>query len=150
LTEKFTNLAGIVIAGEDPPRASHRISRHASDRDRYGLPVLEFHDHYNTIAMRDHAVTISKRNYGSLGALEIWAGEGRSIGCHNIGVARMSNNPDDGVTNRWGPAHDIPNLFITDGSTFSASSAANPTLTIAALAIREANHMADRMRQKML
>jgi len=64
-----------------------------------------------------------------------------------MGVARMSARPDDGVTNRYGQTHDIPNLFVSDGSAFSSSGAANPTLTIVALAIRQADHIADRMRR---
>jgi choline dehydrogenase-like flavoprotein len=67
-----------------------------------------------------------------------------------MGVARMSTNPDDGVTNRWGQTHDIDNLFVSDGSFFSSSAAGNPTLTIVALAIRQADHIAERMHQKTL
>lgn len=61
-----------------------------------------------------------------------------------MGVARMSTDPKEGVTNRWGQAHDIPNLFISDGSVFTTSGTA-PTLTIVALAIRQADHIAHRM-----
>ena len=67
-----------------------------------------------------------------------------------MGVARMSADPKDGVTNRWGQAHDVPNLFVSDGSVFSTSGASNPTLTIVALAIRQADHIAERMNQKSL
>jgi len=49
------------------------------------------------------------------------------------------------VTNRWGQTHDVSNLFVSDGSLFTTSAAANPTLTIVALAIRQADHIADRM-----
>ena len=62
----------------------------------------------------------------------------------------MSADPKDGVTNRWGQAHDVPNLFVSDGSVFSTSGASNPTLTIVALAIRQADHIAERMNQKSL
>jgi choline dehydrogenase-like flavoprotein len=67
-----------------------------------------------------------------------------------MGVARMSANAKDGVTNRWGQTHDIPNLFVSDGSVFSSSAAANPTLTIVALAIRQADHIAARMMRREL
>lgn len=67
-----------------------------------------------------------------------------------MGVARMSAEPGDGVTNRWGQSHDVANLFVTDGSVFSSSSAANPTLTIVALAIRQAEHIAGRMSRREL
>jgi choline dehydrogenase-like flavoprotein len=71
--------------------------------------------------------------------------EGVQLGCHNMGVARMSTRPEDGVTNRFGQVHDVPNLFVSDGGVFSSSAAANPTLTIVALAIRQADHIAERM-----
>jgi choline dehydrogenase-like flavoprotein len=44
-----------------------------------------------------------------------------------MGVARMSASPNDGVTNRWGQAHDVSNLFVSDGNIFSSSRAGNPT-----------------------
>ena len=59
----------------------------------------------------------------------------------------MSARPDDGVVNRWGQCHDVRNLFISDGSQFTSGAAANPTLTIVALAIRQAEHLAEEMRR---
>lgn len=53
----------------------------------------------------------------------------------------MSERPRDGVVNRWGQSHDIPNLFVSDGSQFTTGAAENPTLTIVALAIRQADYL---------
>jgi choline dehydrogenase-like flavoprotein len=149
--EKYTHVAGLFVTGEDPPEAVNRISLHATERDENGLPVpvVEYRDHANTLAMRDHSMKMSRAIYESLGATEFHGGD-IPVGCHNMGVARMSANPDDGVTNRWGQAHDVPNLFVSDGSLFPSSAAANPTLTIVALAIRQAEHIAERMLQKAL
>ena len=61
---------------------------------------------------------------------------------HNLGTNRMSEKPRDGVVNRYGQSHDIPNLFVSDGSQFTTGGAENPTLTIVALAIRQADHIA--------
>ena len=66
---------------------------------------------------------------------------------HNLGTCRMSADPADGVVDRWGRAHDVPNLFVSDGSVMTTGAAANPTLTIVALAIRQAEHLLERMRQ---
>ena len=65
-----------------------------------------------------------------------------------MGVARMSASPEDGVTNGWGQAHDIDNLFVSDGSVIPTSGAANPTLTIVALAIRQADYIAEQMKKR--
>lgn len=149
--ENYTSLAGLFITGEDPPEARNRIFLHETERDANGLPVpvIEYQNHANTNAMRDHAIDMSRQMYESLGATEFWGGDA-PVGCHNMGVARMSADPRDGVTNRWGQAHDIPNLFVSDGSLFSSSGAGNPTLTIVALAIRQAEHIAERMAQREL
>ena len=49
------------------------------------------------------------------------------------------------MVNEWGRAHEVANLFISDGSQFAASMGGNPTLTIVALAIRQADHIAEAM-----
>jgi choline dehydrogenase-like flavoprotein len=64
---------------------------------------------------------------------------------HNMGTLRMSAKPADGVCNEWGQTHDIKNLFISDGSQFASSGACNPTLTIVALAIRQADYIHNQM-----
>ena len=149
--ENYTHLAGIFITGEDPPEARNRITLHPTERDENGLPVpvIDYRDHANTLAMREHSMKKSRELYESLGATHFFGGD-IPVGAHNMGVARMSADPKDGVTNRWGQAHDMENLFVSDGSTFSTSAAANPTLTIVALAIRQADHIAERMKNKSL
>jgi choline dehydrogenase-like flavoprotein len=58
----------------------------------------------------------------------------------------MSADPRDGVTNAWGQTHDINNLFISDGSVLTTAGAANSTLTIVALALRQAEYLSQQMR----
>jgi len=149
--ENYANLAGVFASGEDPPQASNRIRFHDTEKDAYGLqvPVLEYERHPNTIAMRDHSIARTKDVFDSLGGRNFIATDAGG-GCHNMGVARMSADPKDGVTNRWGRVHDIPNLFVSDGSVFSSSAAANPTLTIVSLAIRQADHIAGSMSKREL
>jgi choline dehydrogenase-like flavoprotein len=60
----------------------------------------------------------------------------------------MSENSRDGVCNKFGQAHDVKNLFISDGSQFTTGGAENPTLTIVSLAIRQAEYIADEMGKK--
>ena len=146
--EGYSRAAGLVAFGEDPPQESNRITLHPTDKDEHGLPVpvLEYSHHPNSTEMMRHAVSRGRELYASLGASDIRDTSDTHIGgCHNMGVARMSKDPKDGVTNRWGQAHDIPNLFVSDGSVFTTSGAPNPTLTIVALAIRQADHIAERM-----
>lgn len=58
----------------------------------------------------------------------------------------MSVDPGDGVVNEWGISHEVPNLLIADGSVFPTSAAANPTLTIVALALRQSEHLLAELR----
>jgi len=150
--ENYNRLAGVFITGEDPPQASNRVTLHPTERDQYGLavPVIEYEMHPNSLAMQRHAIERTTELYDSLGGTHIQASEGIFVTAHNMGAARMSERPKDGVTNRWGQTHDTPNLFVTDGSVFTSSAAANPTLTIVALAIRQADHIAERMRRREL
>ncbi len=150
--ENFSNIAGCWITGEDPPSADNKITFHVTERDAYGLPVpvLHYQDHANTTAMQQHAAKQCESIYDSLGGKNIITRPGAGGGCHNMGVARMSERPEDGVTNRWGRLHEVPNLFVSDGSVFSSSASPNPTMTIVALAIRQAEHIADAMARREL
>ena len=145
--EQYENMAGVFITGEDPPQGKNRITLHPTEKDENGLPVpvLEYVMHPNSLKMQAHANQKSTEIYESLGGKVISKIEGVGFGCHNLGVARMSNDPAKGVTNRWGQSHDIHNLFVSDGSVFTSSGAANPTLTIVALAIRQADYIAEKM-----
>ena len=62
-------------------------------------------------------------------------------GWHLLGTARMGDDPGTSVVDRWGRAHDVPNLFVIDGSIFTAGACINPTSTIEALALRTADYL---------
>jgi choline dehydrogenase-like flavoprotein len=69
---------------------------------------------------------------------------------HNLGTCRMSAKAEDGVCNQHGQSHEIPNLFISDGSQFTTSAGENPTLTIVTLAIRQADFIAQALSSKAI
>ena len=60
---------------------------------------------------------------------------------HLLGTCRMGKDPKGSVVNRDCRSHDIPNLFICDGSVFPTSTAVNPSLTIQAIATRVAEQI---------
>jgi choline dehydrogenase-like flavoprotein len=66
---------------------------------------------------------------------------------HELGGARMGNDPRTSVVNAYCQTHDVKNLFVLDGSVFPSASEKNPTLTIMALAARTAEHMAARAKR---
>lgn len=144
--DNYSRLAGMWLVGEDMPREDNRITLNTDVTDAHGLPVANVHfdDHENDIAMREHAFTQGQAVYEAAGAV-------RTIrtppypSTHNLGTCRMSESEANGVCDRWGQTHDIDNLFISDGSSFTTGGAENPTLTIVSLAIRQADHIARRM-----
>jgi choline dehydrogenase-like flavoprotein len=78
------------------------------------------------------------------GALEVWkAPLGEASGSpHLLGTCRMGDDPKASVVDRYHRAHDVPNLFICDGSNFVTSGRGQPTMTIQALAFRAGEHIA--------
>ena len=71
--------------------------------------------------------------------------EGWSI--HELGTARMGNDPKTSVLNQFQQSHDVKNLFVVDGSSHVSASCQNPTWTIMALAWRSCEHLADELRK---
>ncbi|HEY3742619.1 MAG TPA: GMC family oxidoreductase, partial [Bryobacteraceae bacterium] len=60
---------------------------------------------------------------------------------HEVGTARMSDDPKKGVLNRFAQSHDVKNLFVTDGSAFVSSGNQNPTLTMMAITVRACDYI---------
>ncbi len=144
IMDAYANTAGMWIVGEDMPQTSNRITLSNTAKDKWGLPVanVNYDDHANDVAMRTYAYEKAEALYKAAGS----TGAHRTPpypSTHNLGSLRMSELPKDGVLNRWGRAHDVKNLFVSDGSVMTTGGAANPTLTIVALAIRQAEYIAE-------
>lgn len=149
--EGYRNVAGLWIIGEDLPQSGNAVTLDATVRDQHGLPVAHVHhvDHPNDVAIRNRAWQVSTALYEAAGARKVYT-RGPFAATHNMGTCRQSPNPRDGVCNQYGQTHDVRNLFISDGSQFASSSTENPTLTIVALAIRQADHITRRMKRREL
>ena len=139
----YDKMAGMWIVGEDMPQETNRVTLNTDVKDEHGMPVsnVHFDDHPNDVAMRTHAYAQGEALYRAVGAVRTFPTPPYPS-THNLGTNRMSENPRDGVVNRWGQSHDVANLFISDGSQFTTGAAENPTLTIVALAMRQADYMA--------
>jgi choline dehydrogenase-like flavoprotein len=146
LLDDYPNTAGMWIVGEDMPQETNRVTLDGAAKDKFGLSVASVHydDHPNDAAMREHGFKQGSSVYEAVGATRILRTPPYPS-THNLGTSRMSARARDGVVNKWGRTHDIPNLFVSDGSQFTTSAGCNPTLTIVTLAIRQAEHIADSM-----
>ncbi|MGE7473172.1 GMC family oxidoreductase [Bosea sp. NPDC003192] len=146
--DSYENMAGMWIVGEDMPQESNRITL-SDKKDKGGMPVANVHfdDHPNDVAMRNHAYKQGSAIYGAVGATRTFPTTPYPS-THNLGTNRMSEKARDGVVNKFGQSHDIKNLFVSDGSQFTTGGAENPTLTIVALALRQADYIEKQMAQK--
>jgi choline dehydrogenase-like flavoprotein len=147
----YERTAGMWLVGEDMPQEDNRVTLNTDVSDQHGLPVpnVHFNDHPNDTAMRDYAWSRGKAVYEAVGAEDCTLTPPYPT-THNLGTCRMSERPEDGVVNPFGQAHDVPNLFVSDGSVMTTGGACNPTLTIVALAIRQAEYLGNQVRSGAL
>ena len=147
IMEQYDHMAGMWLVGEDLPQEGNRVTLNGEVRDQFSQPVPNVHvdDHANDQAMREHAYAAGESVYGAVDARRTFRVSPYPT-THNLGTARMSAQPEDGVVNEFGRAHDVPNLFVSDGSVMTTSAAANPTLTIVALALRQADHIEEQLK----
>ncbi len=72
------------------------------------------------------------------------------MGIHEMGTARMGNDPKTSVLNRWNQVWDAPNVFVTDGSCMVSASCVNPSLTYMALTARAVDHAVNELARRNL
>jgi len=122
-------------------------------RDVFGIPVLRIHMKFgeNEHAMIDDMPVSAAEMLEAAGAkntrpFKVHDREpGRGI--HEVGIARMGLDPKKSVLNPFEQTHDVPNLFVMDGSGFVSSACQNPTLTIMALALRSTDYLMREMKR---
>ncbi|MGH9387027.1 MAG: GMC oxidoreductase [Vicinamibacterales bacterium] len=141
--------------GEVLARRENRVELDPRVRDAWGIPVLRFDYRFgaNEIAMTKDMADTAAEMLEAAGAEDIHVRrdvltEGWSI--HELGTARMGNDPKTSVTNSFGQTHDVKNLFVVDGSIFDSASCQNPTWTILALAWRGMDYLKEQMRSGAL
>jgi hypothetical protein len=136
------------MMAEDLPDDDNRVVLADDLTDGSGLPAPKviYRTDDNARRMLDFNEARARRSLTEAGARIIDVHPG-GVNAHFLGTTRMGDDPDRSVVDRWGMAHDIPNLGVIDGGVFVTSSAFNPTATIAALALRAAEHLIARRRE---
>jgi choline dehydrogenase-like flavoprotein len=147
--------------GEVLPYEDNRVSLHKSKTDQWGLPLA-----YIDASMRENEKLLMQ--HATKDAIEMMEKAGVQIDkdkkpdpmkveptamgnmIHEMGTARMGRDPKTSVLNGWNQAHDVPNLFITDGAFMTSSAIVNPSLTYMAFSARAANHAADLLQEGKL
>jgi choline dehydrogenase-like flavoprotein len=135
--------------GEMLPRAENRVTL-GERTDAWGIPLLhidvthgENERRIAERANRDAAQMLAAAGFENIRSNGPVRPPGHSV--HEMGTARMGHDPATSVLNRHNQAHDVPNLFVADGSCMASSGTVNPSLTFMALAARAANYAADLM-----
>ena len=100
----------------------------------------------NSRKMLDHGAARAADVLKAAGAVEVIDSRNDNM-AHLMGTARMGDDPERSVVNAWNQAHDVPNLFVVDGSSFTTGAGVNPTSTIGALALRAADGIWGRRRE---
>ena len=142
LTSPGPWLMFLVGFGECLPNQRNRAKLSDTERDRWGVPQLDIHmewsDNERAMCkdMQAEAVAMLKAaggvNVVSLGGVPGPGGDA----IHEMGTARMGRDPRSSVLNGFNQAHDVPNLFVTDGSAMTSSACQNPSITYMALTAR--------------
>jgi len=127
------------------PLATNNISLDPTVKDAWGLPAVRvtYRDHADDMKIRRFFRDRCKELLEAAGASKVWTSpvEEQQRAVHLLGTCRMGNDPKASVINKDHRAHDVPNLFISDGSSFVTSGRGQPTCTIQALAFRAADQI---------
>jgi choline dehydrogenase-like flavoprotein len=124
--------------------------------DKWGMPAVSFHiqRHDNEMKMRQDMIASAAEMLEAAGATHIETNDRIHVNLgnnnHEMGGARMGRDPKTSVLNGWNQAHDIPNLFVTDGACMASSANQNPSLTYMALTARAANYAIDQLKKGSL
>ncbi len=114
-------------------------------RDAWGLPAVRFHATMgpNELAMRRDMANSGAEMLEAAGCRDVGTFDSdyrHGEGIHEMGTARMGNDPRTSVLNKWNQVHDAPNVFVTDGACMTSAACQNPSLTYMALTARAADY----------
>ena len=145
IAHNFTRQMSIVAATTSLAMDRNNITLDPNNTDQWGRPSIRttYRDHEDDLSMARFLVARCEELQDAAGAQKFWAHEvvPTTSGAHLMGTARMGDDPATSVVDRYHRSHDIPNLFICDGSSFVTSGRGQPTMTIMALAFRAAEHI---------
>ena len=127
------------------PLETNRVDLDPDVKDEWGLPAMRItsQSHPDDLKNAEFFTQKSVEILEAAGAKKVWASPVRDSrgGAHNRGTCRMGNDAKTSVVDKYHRAHDVPNLYVVDGSNFVTGGRNHPTLTIQALAFRAAEHL---------
>jgi choline dehydrogenase-like flavoprotein len=146
LAHNFTRQMSIVGSTTSLALDSNNITLDPESKDAWGRPAIRetYMDHQDDLAMARFFADRAMELADAAGATRAWQvpAQPTTGGEHLLGTCRMGDDPATSVVDSMHRSHDVPNLFICDGSSFVTSGRGQPTMTIMALAFRAAEHIA--------
>jgi len=150
LRESFTRTMYVLSHSTTLPLETNTISLDPDVKDAWGLPAMRvtYKNHPDDLKTMQFLLDRQMEILDAAGALRKWAYpvEESTQGVHLLGTCRMGDDPNGSVVNRDHRAHDVPNLYLVDGSSFVTSGRNQPTATIQALAYRAADRLVKAVR----
>ncbi|MGB5357082.1 MAG: GMC family oxidoreductase [Eudoraea sp.] len=136
---------GVTGFGEFLPYEDNRVTLSSTEKDKWGLPQLDFDVEFkeNEYQMRKDIITQITQMFEAAGFKDITPYDqvtGPGLGIHEMGGARMGKSPKNSILNKHNQIHTVPNVYVTDGAFMTSSSCVNPSLTYMAFTARAANH----------
>jgi len=145
MAHDFTRQMSVVGSTTSLALDSNNITLDPESKDAWGRPAIRetYHDHPDDLAMASFLQDRTMELLDAAGATKSWRlpVEPTAGGEHLLGTCRMGNDPATSVVDSGHRSHDVPNLFICDGSSMVTSGRGQPTMTIMALAFRAADHI---------
>jgi choline dehydrogenase-like flavoprotein len=150
MKESVNHMIQWLVIPEDLPEESNAVTLDPVLKDSDGLPAAKvvYRTSENTRRLVDFNLERTLESHEAAGATKAWVIGRNFVTGHNLGTATMGNDPETSVVNRFGRAHDVPNLYVVDGSVFTTSTGVNPSATICALSKRTASYVADNARDQ--
>ncbi len=146
LENDFSRSLYLMNSGTSLPLDSNNVTLDPTHKDRWGRPSLRitYKDHEDDMALARFLLDRSVELIDAAGAEKIWPlpVSYTTGGAHLLGTCRMGDDPRFSVIDKYHRTHDVPNLFLCDGSSMVTSGRGQPTMTIMALAFRAAEHIA--------
>ena len=146
LSHQFTRSMFFGTHGTSLPVETNSISIDPSLKDAWGLPCMRvtYYDHPDDLKCAEFLAARASEIAQAAGAIKTWPERvlPQTLTVHLLGTCRMGNDAKASVIDRFHRTHDVPNLFICDGSSMVTSSRGQPTETISALAFRAGEHIA--------
>jgi len=152
LSEPGSWNAAIYAYGECLPDKKNNVSLDGTKKDKWGLPLLKIEMEYgeNEKAMRDDMINDAKEMLGAGDpewVVEINDPSVPGMTIHEMGTARMGNDPKTSVLNKFNQCHDAPNVFVADGACMVSTACQNPSLTYMALTARACDYAVEQLKK---